>query len=1088
MLRIAESSDGQTLMFETFHEGFVQRQCLTTDNNVCWLSAHTTTMLRHTLSREAPVRANKLRFGLLSADEIARMAVVKVTETTLYYRGLPASGGLLDPLMGTVDRRHLCASCNRDARSCQGHAGYIELSFPVFHIGFVDTVLKVLRIVCHCCSRICLTEEDIAGVPSYLTGRARFNAVYSLLRSRKTCPSCGMPQPSITRVPLGFRIDWPEETCWECEDEKAFCSTPFTARDALSILRHMTDSDIRLLGFDPKLSHPQDMIVQNIVVPAPCTRPAIYTTEGSRSRGQNDLTMHLLEVLKRSHDVRSLMGDEDWRTAECTPELLERVQRLQYEVFVLVNNNTRIQKPVGMGRGGSAAHSKSLHERLKGKEGRVRGNLMGKRVDFSARCVITPDATFDCDRVGVPYRIACTLTVPEVVNTVNVHSLAQRVRVGAGNVNGADAVLHSNGTITQLRSCSDRNSVMLRPGDVVERYLQDDDVVVFNRQPSLHMHSMVAHRVRLMPGHTFRLSLVVAAPYNADFDGDEMNIHVPQSKAAAAECMTLMAVAQNCMGSQSNKPVMGIVQDSLLGLHIMSHCDITFDHPHVCRILGALRHYADLSLPPAIIEIHAGATQPPRRLWTGKQLISMLLPRHFYTTSVLQGHCEDTKEIELPVIIHNSNILCGVLRKTHLGTSSGGIVDVICREEGGVACLRFMGNVQRMARAFLLQRAHHVGIHDVMLSAEGQRHVHERLNTATQLCEEIQREVVDTSSYLTHTAEQGILRLLSKTLLQTGGIVNENMNETNAIRRMVTAGSKGSFINLSQICAALGQQSLDGKRIVPIKGERTLPCFAKNDVSLASRGFVHNSFALGLEPHELFYHAIGGREGLVDTAVKTSDTGYLQRRMNKSMEDVHTTTDGFLCNSIDDIISFRWGTDGMHPTRLERVKLGILLESEASIQARMTSEEAAVALHCRKQVLRTRTHVLATEIDVRVLLPFNPERIRHRVRREYASDKGSRISAAVATERVLCLARDAPCVVAAALLDIICYSKVQYMDAARHAMLVDELTWRIRDAITPAGVSVGSIAAQSTGEPCTQSASTERRTCRHTAPCLKSPM
>jgi len=283
----------------------------------------------------------------------------------------------------------------------------------------------------------------------------------------------------------------------------------------------------------------------------------------------------------------------------------ERLDRLQYEVFVLVSSNVRIARPAGMGRA-STTSIKSLTDRLKGKEGRVRGNLMGKRVDFSARCVITPDAYFECDRVGVPYSIALKLTIPETVNPMNITEMYDRVRRGC-TLQGAANLISRDGTVTDLAACKHRDDIVLRVGDVVERFLQDDDVVVFNRQPSLHMHGMQAHRVRLMPGHTFRLSLVAAAPYNADFDGDEMNLHVPQSKAASAECAALMAVAQNCIGSQSNKPVMGIVQDSLLGVHLLTQNHTFFDHAHACRIVGTLRHAAYALPPPAFTLRRGGA-------------------------------------------------------------------------------------------------------------------------------------------------------------------------------------------------------------------------------------------------------------------------------------------------------------------------------------------------------------------------------------------------------------------------------------------------------------------------------------------------
>ena len=1024
-------------------------------------------MLRYELTQETPVRPRKLRFGLLSAEEIARMSVCRVTDTMLYYRGLPATSGLMDPLMGTVDRRHLCASCMRDARSCQGHAGHMELAFPVYHIGYVDTVHRILRCACIGCTRVCATDEEQSTLTSE-QGRSRLTAVYNAVRTRKQCPHCGLPRPTITRVGLGLRVEWSEDAEWESEDERrAMVDPPFTARDALSVLEHMPEQDVRLLGLDPTASHPRNMIVQNLVVPPPCTRPAIYSSEGSRSRGQNDLTMRLLEILRRSNEVAaSLPESHTWRSlpaSELTEDVLERIARLQYEVYMLVNSSARVPKPAGMGRNSSNVNSKSLQDRLKGKEGRVRGNLMGKRVDFSARAVITPDAYFECDRVGVPYKIATVLTIPETVNALNITALTKRVHNGATHVHGAKTVLHVDGSVTDLECCRDRDAISLRPGDVVERHLADDDVVVFNRQPSLHMHSMQAHRVRLMPGHTFRLSLPVATPYNADFDGDEMNLHVPQSRGAAAECAMLMGVGQNIVGAQSNRPVMGIVQDSLLGLHLLSQPDVVLDHAHACRLIGTLRE-TKRRLPPPALRLPDGTAR-----WTGLQMVSMLLPEQLYLEP---SAADDASELAAlsprPVVIRAGSLVCGVLRKAHVGSSAGGIVDLIAREYGGVACLRFMGDAQRMTHAFLLQRGHHVGIDDVMLSSEGHARVAERLKVATRLCEEIQREVIDAPAAMARTAESSILRLLSRTLQQTGGIVNEHMSERNAIRRMVTAGSKGSFINLSQICAALGQQSLEGKRIVAEKGTRTLPCYAHNDLSLASRGMVINSFALGLSPPELFFHGIGGREGLVDTAVKTSKTGYVQRKLNKAMEDNSIHQDGTVRNSLGEVISFQWGSDGLHPSRLERATLACLRESEEALRARFATPECAEAvLNSRAAVLRTRTCVLGNQ-DHRVLLPVHPERLRRRIRRavDLASPGGITKEDAERAAMTMVARLDAPHTVRASLLDELSYCGG--MEATAHTALLAELETSVRRARAPHGESVGCIAAQSIGEPTTQ--------------------
>ena len=1025
-------------------------------------------MLKYALTRDAPVRPKALRFALLSPEEIERMAVVRVTETMLYYRGLPASGGLLDPLMGTVDRRHACALCVRGPTTCQGHPGYMALAWPVYHIGFIDSVLKILRTVCFGCARLVATPEDVQAILSSSTS-APLAALHGALRARRTCPHCGMPRPNITRASLGLKLTWPDDAEWECEAEQSFCAAPFTAREAWSVLSHVPDDDVRAMGYDPTRSHPKNMVTINLVVPPPCTRPAIYSSEGSRSRGQNELTVRFLEILKRSNEVQGTLDGVDWRVVDTPSDAtLEALAKLQYEVFTLINSNARIHKPAGMGRNSSNANFKSLQERLKGKEGRVRGNLMGKRVDFSARCVITPDAYFDCDRVGVPYKIAKALTVPETVNSINIRALSLRVKRGAAHQHGAKTVIHRSGEVTDLESCATREDLILQCGDVVERHLDDDDVVVFNRQPSLHVHGMQAHRVRLMPGHTFRLSLVCASPYNADFDGDEMNLHVPQSKAASAECAALMGVAQNCVGAQSNKPVMGIVQDSLLGLHILTQSEVVLDRSHTCRLLGSMSHRADPErLPTPAMVIYDGTKTT--KLWTGRQMVSETLPEtlHIEADVASLDAADDT------VVVRGGRLLSGVLRKAHVGTSAGGIVDVLCRELGGVACMRFMGDAQRLTHAYLLQRGHHVGIQDVMLSPEGHERVAERLSKATRLCEEIQREIVDAPASTAEVGERAILRLLSKTLQQTGGIVNECMASTNSIRRMVTAGSKGSFLNLSQICAALGQQSLEGGRIVAEKGTRTLPYFAHNDLSLASRGLVVNSFALGLSPTELFYHGVGGREGLVDTAVKTSQTGYLQRRMNKAMEDNSIYGDGTVRNSLGEIVCFRWGGDGLHPTKLERAPLRSL--RDASIIDAMLPAEARVASECLARILLVKRTVLVDEVDARVLLPFHPKRAARELRRMARGtltreEASRRVVELVDTLHRACTntSGGGTDVLRLALLELAHGAACEGLDVDEHAAFLHRIEARVLGARAPPGESVGCIAAQSVGEPTTQ--------------------
>ena len=559
-------------------------------------------MITYTPSYSTPVRPKRVRFAILSDEEIKRVSVSKITETTLYYRGLPNAGGMNDALMGTCDRRLLCGTCMLDIKMCQGHIGHIVLPYPMYHIGFYENVLKALRSVCFFCSRLCMTDEELQNLDS--VGKTRFLQIYMTAKGRKKCPHCNMSRPTYTKFPLHIRIDWPADKTWECEEEHEYCNRIFTAREARSILTHVPHSDYRQMGFDPEHSHPKDMIQTCIVVCPPVTRPAITQSEGSRSRGQNDLTHKYQDIQKKSLELLTLIPD--WKTVNVTPELHERIQKLQFEVFTLINNSVKGQKQ-SVQRSGMP--TKSLIERLKGKDGRIRGNLMGKRVDFSARSVITPCSNMDIDHVGVPEKLALTLTISEKVTQQNFQVLTKRVRKGAGRIDGADSVVLSDGTVYQLEHCKDLSTINLKHGDIVERYLQDDDIVIFNRQPSLHRMSMLGHRAKIMDGLTFRLNVVCTSPYNADFDGDEMNLHVPRSQTAVADAATLMMVSQQIISPQSNKPCMGIVQDSLLGSHLLCHDDILLDHLHACQTCASIK-YTPKKLGQPCIRIKGSRTGP----------------------------------------------------------------------------------------------------------------------------------------------------------------------------------------------------------------------------------------------------------------------------------------------------------------------------------------------------------------------------------------------------------------------------------------------------------------------------------------------
>lgn len=1034
-----------------------------------------------------PSRIKSVHFGVLSGEEIRKMSVVHVTESTMYYRGIPQTNGINDHRMGTCDRRLVCGTCGHNVSDCQGHSGHMEIPIPLYQAGFMDLTVKILRSVCFGCSRICLAKEEEGvedgieqGVEDVvLSGKEKnpsknlFLSVFAQCRTKRRCPHCDMPLPqNYVRSGPNIRCDWGPDPDFSCEEEREYCTRPFQQTDAFSILRNIPKEDLARMGLSSL--NPEHLMSTCLLVPPPVVRPAISVSDGSRSRGQDDLTIKLCDIQKKISDLSAFDLKRRW-----SAETMERVGRLQIECLTMVTNSVRGHKPNAR----SGPVIKSLIERIKGKDGRVRGNLMGKRVNFSARSVITPDVCMDIHQVGVPERIATLLTVPERVTSTNIHRLSKRVRVGCGHIGGAERVICGDGSILHLDK---GNKVRIQPGWVVERYLQEDDYVIFNRQPSLHKMSIMGHKVKLMKGLTFRLNLSCAGPYNADFDGDEMNLHVPQSQAATAEVKHLMMVHHQLITPQSNKPCMGIVQDALLGSYLLSSPSTLLTKRDACFLLSNLRHSfgkdGKRSLPsPSFV-----AKGVP--YWTGKALFSLLLPSSLTVGAPPSSSLPSSTGTESVLVSHflspslhvkDGSFLLGRLSKSNMGTSSGGFVDLLCREHTNEVAANFMSDVQRMMQVYLQTVGFSVSIRDCVLSEEGQAQVVRELCAANDTSKEIEDHLLseDTTPEQRGVAEKTTLRILSRSLGQAATVVDKDVDVSNAIVSMVRCGSKGSTINIAQISACVGQQSVEGARIGDGEG-RNLSCFEKGDTSLRARGMVFNSYALGLTAFEHYFHTMGGREGLVDTAVKTAATGYIQRRQVKSMEDL-TVSYGTCVTTCDQVVQFSYGGDGFDASKLQRVDLKSLRHPVSSLL--LTEEERVFFLEARRRILDCKCHVLLNgeaEVDVKIPVPFHPQRKRRVLMQDGGSNKpkknlSSSVSGNTTTSphvsSFLSRWRSHPSVIVAFLE---CSSthllSLSSKSDAEAKEWVDSLSLLCERAKVDRGEMVGTIAAQSIGEPTTQ--------------------
>jgi len=727
---------------------------------------------------------------------------------------------------------------------------------------------------------------------------------------------CGNIQPEIRREGLRLNGTWKPQKGDEENEGQQPEKKPITPQMALNIFRHITTEDIRRMGLSNDYARPEWMVITVLPVPPPPVRPSISVDGGNGPRGEDDLTYKLGDIIRANGNVRRC--ETEGSPAHVVNEF---EQLLQFHVATYMDNDIAGQ-PQALQKSGRPV--KSVRARLKGKEGRLRGNLMGKRVDFSARTVITGDPNLSLDEVGVPRSIARTLTYPETVTPYNIQKLHQLVKNGPNEHPGAKYVIRDSGERIDLRHHKRAGEISLQYGWKVERHIVDGDFIIFNRQPSLHKESMMGHRVRVMPYSTFRLNLSVTSPYNADFDGDEMNLHVPQSEETRAEVNQLCMVPLNIVSPQRNGPLMGIVQDTLCGIYKMCRRDVFLTKEKVMNILLWVPDWDGVIPQPAIVK--------PRPMWTGKQILSLVIPAGL---NLLRGSDEGFSPLnDDGLLVSGGELVYGLLNKKSVGATGGGVIHIIFNEKGPEAAMNFFNGAQTVVNYWLLHNGFSIGIGDTIPDRETIKRIQNAVTAQKDEVDRITRSATDNEleslpgMNVRETFESKVSKALNNARDEAGRVTEDSLKDLNNATQMARSGSKGSTINISQMTAVVGQQSVEGKRIPFGFKYRTLPHFTKDDYSPESRGFVENSYLRGLTPTEFFFHAMAGREGLIDTAVKTAETGYIQRRLVKALEDVMAKYDGTVRNSLGDIVQFVYGEDGLDGVHIESQRVDIITSSK----------------------------------------------------------------------------------------------------------------------------------------------------------------
>ncbi len=838
-------------------------------------------------------KIGSIEFKIMSPELIRSNAVVNVVNPELYdVDGYPIEGGLMDPRMGVIDPGIRCRTCGGKVNECPGHFGLIELARPVLHFEYIGMVYNMLRGTCKGCGRLLVDDivkqkyenelnevfENVGEIEAWHFVKKIVNRI----KTKKSCPHCETPKEKIT-------YEKPTRFYYGTE-----LLTPIDIREWLEKLR---SEDLTILGLEPGAGRPEWAILTVISVPPVTVRPSITLEGGQRS--EDDLTHKLGDIVRTNQRLY-----ENLNAGAPAPIIEDLWLLLQYHVTTFFDNGIA-QIPPARHRSGRPL--RTLTERLKGKEGRFRKNLAGKRVNFSARTVISPDSRVGIDEVGVPVEIARDLTIPERVTEWNLQYSRQLVN-NAENYPGANYVITPDG---KRKKVTEQTKTLIidemEPGYIVERHLRDDDIVLFNRQPSLHKMSIMGHRVRVLPGKTFRLNLAVTKPYNADFDGDEMNLHVPQTEEAQAEARLLMGVPQLIISPRHGTAIIGPIEDQISGCYILTRKETILHDKDAYKLLFKSGIETEFS--------------ERKEEYTGKEVFSLLLPSDFNyegptAYSKRMGNTATSDE-DSYVVVKNGKLIAGAIDAASIG-SGGKMIQAISNIYGSQRAALFIEQASMLGVQMLQERGFSMLLSDIKISQDLAKTVSnikkEAIKTVSGLINDYKNKklVAYPGRSLKETLELRIVSELNKARNQAVNFIGTEFKVSdNDTMVMVKTRAKGSLLNIGLMNAFNGQTSLRGSRISKGYYQRVLPHFERGDLGAKSHGFIENGFIHGLDPFEFFFVAITGRASLMDKSMATPKSGYLQRKLVNSLQDLKVVDDGSVRDDWNNVVQFIFGEDGI---------------------------------------------------------------------------------------------------------------------------------------------------------------------------------
>ncbi len=804
-------------------------------------------------------KIGEISFGLISPGQIKKLSAAKVVTPELYdIDGYPVDGGLMDLRLGAIDPGVRCRTCGGRLKECLGHPGSIDLARPVIHLKYIPLIEMCLRCFCQDCGKLMISDKD-------LEKNSPTNRIKKAKDSKK-CPHCEAAQEKI-------KLDKP--TSFYKGKTRIF---PTEIRE---MLVKIPNEELRKAAVNTDSCRPEWAVLTMLLVPPATVRPSIILESGERS--EDDLTHKLSDIIRANQRL--------WENLNAgAPEVIieDLWDLLQFHITTFFDNTVTKIPPA---RHRSGQPLKTITERIKGKEGRIRKNIAGKRVNYSGRTVISPDPFLGINEIGVPYEIAKVVTVAEIANDINMNKLKKLIQQG-DEYPGANYVVRPDGKKKKITDELKEEIISeLVPGYVVERHLQDGDVVLFNRHPSLHRGSLMSHFARILPGRTFRLHPAACFPYNADFDGDEMNIHSPQTEEARAEAKILLDVKRNLMSPKNNINWIGCIRDSNTGNYFVGLDEFSKEDANQLLNRAGLTEY-----------------EVKKKNISGSELFSMILPKINFSNDSIK--------------IKDGQITEGVIDKTTFSDEDGELIKALDKEVGRNVTFETIKKAFDLGKTYLTDKGLSISVEDFDLNKkvveQGEEIIKKAEKKTQDIVEEANRGELELipGKNLEESREIRILQVLNDVRTKIGGIVKENFPKTNPVYSMIKSGSGGNILNITQMACCVGQQAIQGGRISFGYTGRTLSSFKKGDLSPKSRGFINNSLIKGLRPDEFFFGAITGRDSLMDSALRIPKSGYLYRRLANALQDLRSEYDGTVRDGNNNLIQFKYGDDNIDVAKL----------------------------------------------------------------------------------------------------------------------------------------------------------------------------